>query len=67
VFLERIRPEFIESTAGKVAEELARRGIPLAERVTITFEPDEPDDWICQGARIRATEGHRRRLDRCGC
>jgi hypothetical protein len=45
------QPEFIESTAGKVAEELARRGIPPAQRVTITIEPDEPDDWI---AKVRA-------------
>jgi hypothetical protein len=42
------QPEFIESTAGKVAEELARRGIPPAQRVTITIEPDEPDDWIAK-------------------
>ena len=39
------QPEFIESTAGKVAEELARRGIPPAQRVTITIEPD---DWIAK-------------------
>jgi hypothetical protein len=42
------QPEYIESTAGKVAEELARRGIPPAQRVTITIEPDEPDDWIAK-------------------
>ena len=42
------QPEFIESTAGNVAEELARRGIPPAQRVTITIEPDEPDDWIAK-------------------
>jgi hypothetical protein len=42
------QPEFIESTAGKVAEELARRGIPPAQRMTITIEPDEPDDWIAK-------------------
>jgi acetylornithine deacetylase/succinyl-diaminopimelate desuccinylase-like protein len=59
------QPEFIESTAGKVAEELARRGIPPAQRVTITIEPDEPDDWIAK-VRAFAAEGHRRRLDRCG-
>ena len=40
------QPEFIESTAGKVAAELARRGISPDRRVTITIEPDEPDDWI---------------------
>ena len=42
------QPEFIESTAGKVAEELARSAIPPAQRVTITIEPDEPDDWIAK-------------------
>ncbi len=42
------RPEFIESTAGKVAEELARRGVPPGQRVTITIEPDEPNDWIAK-------------------
>jgi len=42
------QPEFIESTAGKVVEELARRGILPDQRVTITIEPDEPDDWIAK-------------------
>jgi hypothetical protein len=42
------QPEFIESTAEKVAEELARRGIPPAQRMTITIEPDEPVDWIAK-------------------
>jgi hypothetical protein len=40
------QPEFIESTAGQVAAELARRGVAPERRVTITIEPDEPDDWI---------------------
>jgi len=40
------QPEFIESTAGQVAAELARRGVAPEQRVTITIEPDEPDDWI---------------------
>jgi len=40
------QPEFIESTAGKVAEELARRGVAPGQRVTITIEPDEPADWV---------------------
>ena len=35
-----MRPEVIESTAGKVAEELARRGVPPGQRVTVTIEPD---------------------------
>jgi hypothetical protein len=42
----KTQPEFIESTAGKVAEDLARLGIAPDQRVTITIEPDEPDDWI---------------------
>ena len=42
------QPEFIESTAGKVAEELARRGVSPAQRVTITIEPDEPQDWLAK-------------------
>jgi hypothetical protein len=46
------RPEFIESTAGKVAEELARRGIAPDQRVTITIEPDEPDDWIAKARKF---------------
>ena len=40
------RPEFIESTAGEVAAELARRDIRTDQRVTVTIEPAEPDDWI---------------------
>jgi hypothetical protein len=38
----------IESTAGEVAAELARRGIPAGQRVTVTVEPD---DWL---SRARA-------------
>ena len=41
-------PEFIESTAGRVALELAQRGIAPEQRVMITIEPD---DWL---ARARA-------------
>ena len=40
------RPGFTESTAGEVAAELARRGIRADQRVTVTIEPAEPDDWI---------------------
>ena len=29
-----------------MAAELARRGVAPDQRVTITIEPDEPDDWI---------------------
>jgi hypothetical protein len=46
------QPEFIESTAGKVAEELARRGVPAGQRVTITIEPDEPNDWIAKARQF---------------
>ncbi len=45
-------PEFIESTAGQVAAELARRGVAPEQRVTITIEPDEPDDWLSKARRF---------------
>lgn len=45
-------PEFIASTAGQVAAELARRGIAVDKRVTITIEPDEPDDWIAKARKF---------------
>jgi hypothetical protein len=38
-------PQFIESTAGQVAAELARRGIAPERHVTITIEPD---DWVAE-------------------
>jgi hypothetical protein len=41
-------PEFIESTAGQVAAELARRGIAPDQRVVVTIEPD---DWITETRR----------------
>ncbi len=41
-------PLVIESTAGEVAAELARRGVAPEQRVTITIEPDEPADWIAK-------------------
>jgi hypothetical protein len=46
------QPEFIESTAGQVGEELVRRGVPADRRVTITIEPDEPDDWIAKARKF---------------
>jgi hypothetical protein len=46
------QPEFIESTAEKVAEELARRGVAPGKRVTIAIEPDEPDDWIAKARKF---------------
>lgn len=45
-------PEFIESTAGQVAAELARRGVAPEQRVTITIEPPEPDDWISKARKF---------------
>jgi hypothetical protein len=43
------QPEFIESTAGTVGEELARRGIPAEQRVLIAIEPD---DWLAEARRV---------------
>jgi hypothetical protein len=43
------QPEFIESTAGQVAEELARRGISPDQRVLIAIEPD---DWIAEARKF---------------
>jgi hypothetical protein len=45
-------PQFIESTAEQVAAELARRGIAPGQRVTITIEPDEPEDWITKARKF---------------
>ena len=45
-------PERIESTAGQVAAELARRGMAPDQRVTITIEPAEPDDWITKARKF---------------
>ena|ERR1700722_9104274 len=42
----------IESSAGQVAAELARRGVPADQRVTITIEPAEPDDWPDKARRF---------------
>lgn len=47
-----IEPEFVESTAGQVAAELARRGVAPEKRVTVTIEPDEPDDWLTKTRRF---------------
>lgn len=41
--------EFIESTAGQVADELARRGIAPDQRVMVAIEPD---DWIAAARRL---------------
>jgi len=45
-------PRFIQSTAGEVAAELERRGVAPGQRVTITIEPDEPDDWIAKARKF---------------
>ena len=45
-------PEFFESTAGQVASELARRGVAPEQKVTITIEPEEPDDWISKARKF---------------
>jgi hypothetical protein len=45
-------PQFIDSTAGEVAAELARRGIAPQQRVTIAIEPNEPVDWITKARRF---------------
>jgi hypothetical protein len=49
---KRTQPEFIESTAGEVVAELARRGVAPDQRVTITIEPAEPDDWIAKARKF---------------
>jgi hypothetical protein len=41
--------QFIESTAGEVAAELARRGVAPDEHVTIVVEPD---DWLADARRF---------------
>ncbi len=43
-------PQFIESTAGQVADELARLGIAPDRHVTITIEPN--DDWLAAARRF---------------
>jgi hypothetical protein len=44
-------PQIIETTAGEATVELARRAIAPDRRVTITIDPEEPDDWITQARR----------------
>jgi hypothetical protein len=41
--------QFIESTAGQVVAELARRGIAPDQHVTVVVEPD---DWIAEARRF---------------
>jgi len=49
---KRAEPELIESTAGQVAAELVRRGVAPGQRVTITIEPDEPNDWLSKARKF---------------
>ena len=44
------QPEFIESTAGQVAAELARRGIPPEQRVMVVAL--EPNDWLAEARKF---------------
>jgi hypothetical protein len=44
------QPEFIESTAGQVAAELARRGISPEQRVMVIAL--EPDDWVTEARKF---------------
>ena len=43
------RPETIESTAGQVAAELARRGIRPEDRLAITIDPEQ--DLLFRGRK----------------
>jgi len=42
-------PQFIETTAGQIAAELARRGIAPDQHVTITIQPD---DWLTESRKF---------------
>ena len=42
-------PLFIESTAGEIAAELARRGIDPDQPVTVTIEPE---GWLAEVRRV---------------
>jgi len=45
-------PEFIESTAGTIMADLARRGISPNQRIMITIEPD---DWLAEARKFART------------
>ncbi len=47
-----MEPQFIESTAGEVAAELVRRGVTPDQRVTVTIEPAQPDDWLAKARKF---------------
>jgi hypothetical protein len=44
--------QIIETTAGDIATELARRGVAPDQRVTVTIEPPEPADWITKARQF---------------
>jgi hypothetical protein len=44
--------QIIETTAGDIATELARRGVAPDQRVTVTIEPPEPADWIAKARQF---------------
>lgn len=46
-------PEFIESTAGQISAELARRGIAPEQRIMITIEPD---DWLLEARKFARSQ-----------
>ena len=41
-----LRSEIIESTAGKIAAELVRRGVAPDQRVVVMLEFQQPNDWL---------------------
>ncbi len=47
------KPDFIESTAGQIMAELARRGISPEQRIMITIEPD---DWLSETRKFARTQ-----------
>jgi hypothetical protein len=46
-------PQFIESTAGQITAELARRGIASDQRIMITIEPD---DWLFEARKFARSQ-----------
>ena len=47
-----MEPQFIETTPGKVAAELMRRGAAPDQRVTVIIEPAQPDDWLANARKF---------------
>jgi len=42
-------PQFIETTAGEIAAELARLGVAADQRVTVAVQPD---DWLTEVRQV---------------